>query len=350
MNYMDLLLSTTIPSNLTETAAFARCSDLYAYINNHKPTKLYRFRNCSERHISAFYNDELWFSGANTMNDDYDARMYYNKKELMNWLEQQASTESILYMIKQLTEDNPIPSSVLQFLPQLPGFIQRLQSYSGEQLNEMTSIFVNVIRNDLDNQLLGSVETMQELKKLVCLSEAIDSGMMWGHYSDSSQGFALEYRFDNPYIDIKGSQALLFPVAYSNKRLDATEYAKYLFRCQELFKYAGNMDRSILLRIINSILICPDVFIGTKLALVKSAEWKPEKEWRLIYPEDIVCDHPHCCVTYKPSALYIGRKTSDINRRILIDIAREKGIPVYNMIIRESSKCYKLKAMRVKDD
>ncbi|MDE7430640.1 MAG: hypothetical protein K2N34_01790, partial [Lachnospiraceae bacterium] len=69
----------------------------------------------------------------------------------------------------------------------------------------------------------------------------------------------------------------------------------------------------------------------SKIAIHKSLEWKPEKEWRLFYtntnPQSV--NEVHSFMHKKPVAVYLGRKISAINEKILKDIAKEKGIECY---------------------
>ena len=49
----------------------------------------------------------------------------------------------------------------------------------------------------------------------------------------------------------------------------------------------------------------------------------------------------------KPVAVYLGRKISSINEKIIKDIAREKGIECYKMELNQS-QTYKLKSVKQK--
>ena len=94
---------------------------------------------------------------------------------------------------------------------------------------------------------------------------------------------------------------------------------------------------------------CPDDFMSTKLAIKKSNDWKSEKEWRLFFASSNIelNSNPFVSVTLKPSAVYIGRKISAFNKKIILDIAREKNIPAFQMDIDENSDKYILKKIFV---
>ena len=96
---------------------------------------------------------------------------------------------------------------------------------------------------------------------------------------------------------------------------------------------------------INAVVPCPDEFMATKLAIKKSTDWKAEKEWRMFYTTSnmMLAREKFSYIIQKPSGVYLGRKISKINQKIIVDIAKEKGIPVYKMDFNEKSRNYKLK-------
>jgi len=180
--------------------------------------------------------------------------------------------------------------------------------------------------------------------------------MMWGQYSNNATGFAIEYEFGNKntitysdtnmQIHVWGN---LFPVIYDNKRLDTTDYATYLFQIQILKGMAQSIGFPYNASWLNAVVPCPDEFMATKLAIKKSTDWKAEKEWRMFYSTDntLLANEEHSCVIQKPSGVYVGRKISKINQKIIVDMAKEKGIPVYKMDFNEDSRNYKLKKYRL---
>ena len=76
----------------------------------------------------------------------------------------------------------------------------------------------------------ASKETLEKSRKIIseqfrvtCLSERMDSPLMWSHYANKHYGFCLEYDFtttmtERRYPDLLPAQLLLFPVCYSEKR------------------------------------------------------------------------------------------------------------------------------------
>lgn len=84
MTYNQLIENTIVPAGMAPDEKSKQYEKVVNYVNSVLPSKLYRFRSVTERSLSALYNDELWFANGNTMNDDFEARLYYDKKELMN--------------------------------------------------------------------------------------------------------------------------------------------------------------------------------------------------------------------------------------------------------------------------
>jgi hypothetical protein len=104
-------------------------------------------------------------------------------------------------------------------------------------------------------------------------------------------------------------------------------------------------DDNAIYRFLNSFLNCPDITIGTKIALNKSEEWKFEQEWRLFCTA--VDGHQplgdkHVCITKRPNALYLGRRITKTNEKILTMLAKEKNIPVFKMQLDDNNPSYEL--------
>ena len=127
--------------------------------------------------------------------------------------------------------------------------------------------------------------------------------------------------------------------------MDTTSYAIYLFQVSFLCQTAQLHNIQYDLNWVNAIVPCPDEFMVTKIAINKSYDWKYEKEWRIFYTTNDMClaEHKYSYVRQKPTAVYLGRKISNIHQKIITDIANEKDIPVYKMGFNERSRSYRLR-------
>lgn len=348
--YKQLLTETIVPEMLTEEDKIKAYHRLVSYVKDNIPKKLYRYRRFNEYSVDAFYKDELWFSNGTSMNDDFDARLYYDKNAIRKWLEESKNQNGMLKSLENIYSGEKIlegKDEVFGDIGQIGLFIRSLDYRQIQYLSSKLYADVNEALNSNMNRI---TKTVQGQAKFACFCEKIDSPVMWGLYAESSTGFALEYDFSGKQtfrynkegqFDIYES---LFPILYDNNRLDATIFALFLFQYDFMIAQMIKMGIPFNMQWVAKILPCPDEFMPRKVALIKSKEWAYEKEWRLFYQLSKGYDaEQHSCVKYKPSAIYLGRNISDINRKILTDIAKEKDVPVYGMYIDDKSRKYRLK-------
>lgn len=78
-----------------------------------------------------------------------------------------------------------------------------------------------------------------------------------------------------------------------------------------------------------------------KSALYKSTDWAYEKEWRLI--NSMSLDNLHPSFKFAPTGIYYGSSISEINKKILHNMAIEKGLKEYEMYIDRGSSDYEMK-------
>lgn len=357
MNYKQLIENTIVPGIETQESKVEKYKELITYINDKIPSKLYRFRNISEKNISALYNDELWFANATMMNDDYDARLYYDKKEIIKWLKSFLSEDGSLKPVLDFLKSDEIPNNVKTIIPNANDILSFLKTLSKDQIQKTSFQTMQFILDNLDCELDNITHQIQKSSKFACFSEKIYSDMMWGQYSCNATGFALEYEFGkqmplhynddrNRNSDIWGQ---LYPILYGNYRFNTTDYAKYLFQVRMLYKVINNASIFCTNEWVNSIVPCPDEFMITKVAINKSNDWKQEGEWRMFYITNnpLWAGEEYSCVHHKVSGIYLGRKISKINQKIIMDIAKEKKIPVYKMDLNSSARSYKLRSRRI---
>lgn len=332
--YAKLLMNAVQPGSMPVYSESMQALD--AYVQKHFPNYLYRFRNCNENSISAFWKDELWLSSAKYMNDDFDARIYYREKELYEWLHNLYLDEDFL----QHFQDQLLKHSIVH-----PNF------FVINNFSEVVRKAAEVIRDFRPNHHDYVSKVQRDVVKFACFTESITSDLMWGHYANNASGFALSYHFNgNRFETTLGNNESIkgygdcFPVLYSEKRLDATEHMK----CLMLIKYFDDMLQIYNLKISpeqrHQVIQSNDTFMFEKTSLIKSTEWKAEREWRLFGTTDSVQETIANNIVFKlkPAQLFLGRRISELNEKILLDIAAEKGIPVFKMFIQEDSPDYKL--------
>jgi len=353
--YRELLESTIVPMNLSIEDQLKISAPLNNFILDNTPQKLFRYRACTELNFDAFNKKQIWTSRSINMNDDFDARIYYNKKIINAWINDFIISDKSFTILSKIQSGEELPDNILS-LPYGPEFVKFIKKLSREQLQQGSTYFLNYINDNFLKCVNELIEVAQRTLKFACFSETIESVSMWGLYADNGKGFALAYDFTNNNLSDCSSCAKLWneciypkkchlmPINYSSKRFDATEYTIYLAQYKILQDMASIHNSTIPSQIMNTIIPCPDNLLASKLSIHKSTEWNREKEWRLFCTSDDPKFHleMHSYIKKSPTALYLGRNITSINEKLLTMIAREQNIPVYKMILPENNRQYKL--------
>lgn len=354
--YKEIINGIVIPSILPFEEKNKLYQPINDFLNAETPEKLYRFRSCNERHISAFDRDELPFSPGYKMNDDFDGLLYLDKERIKSECKSAIENKSIRDALYALGQGTNIPTTLQNMAtPQIISTIRAcIEQLGREAIDAKIDLFYNYIMSHFDEELSGISHLIQTLK-IASFSEAIDSAAMWGYYADNGKGFALSYDFRNGNYSTCNSCATnqqcqvanncyILPIIYGDNRFDATPYAIWAFQQSLIKRILINSNAYPLYDFLSSVIPCPDEFMPTKALIHKATAWSHEKEWRLVYtcksPELNQQEHP--CSKKTPSAVYLGRNISPFHEKTLRHIAVERGIPIYKMAIHEDDSTYRL--------
>jgi len=176
-----------------------------------------------------------------------------------------------------------------------------------------------------------SRKLISEQCKVTCLSEKMDSPLMWSHYANKHFGFCLEYDFThsmiNRYPDLNMAKIMLLPVIYSEKRpLLSKMVTDTKFKIE--YMRTKKMPNAIIESIVYGLLF-------------KSPDWAYEHEWRII---GVNMNKP--TMKLPPARkLFLGANIEENTKCRLIEIANKKHIPVYQMYL--SSDKYKFEYYKV---
>lgn len=142
--------------------------------------------------------------------------------------------------------------------------------------------------------------------RITCLTESNDNPLMWSHYADSHKGICIGYDIS---VYLRGKKEnLLVPVIYTDDTKSISRYIKYE---DDKIEVSVNVDTQT-------------QAISTML---KRKDWSYEKEWRFVkFKNDDTGPDKFVCPV---SAVYIGLFTPEPIRKIIIRIAKEKGIPIF---------------------
>lgn len=150
-------------------------------------------------------------------------------------------------------------------------------------------------------QLLRNLGTQHaNLLRICSFSATPYSIVMWSHYGQNHRGFCIEY--DTEAIAVSDPYKALFPVIYSEKCIDGTDFIRRAF----LNPRKVNLD------------------YVTLSALLKSPEWKYEQEWRLVV-STLPDDENSFFEVPTPKRVFLGSLMDPSEREEITEICERKG-------------------------
>ena len=171
--------------------------------------------------------------------------------------------------------------------------------------------------------------------RIACFGETPFSMLMWAHYANKHQGFCIEY--ETPVLDEKNIEIYsnLFPIIYTDSRNDLANVS--LRWCA-----TGELSNQDLWDFYKYGLLC------------KSIDWKYQQEWRLISYDNLLTDEYSNCTFFKIKKVYLGNRMGKEDRKEIISICKDKGIPYTGVVIAPEKfamaecnnlceNCYRLK-------
>lgn len=333
--FKDILDSITIPEGCDKKQMLQDLRPLNVAILQLIPERLYKYRACCPNHINAFKKDEVWMSTSDLFNDPFDTLIQCDSQEILNVFNLIDNPQLLQGMAMYVADGGSIPEPLNGMLSDedkratqnmAEHFLtnknyKNLDTESLQQLKLQTTIVLSILPT-----------IIQHVSTSVCFSEDINSVLMWSHYSEYHQGFALGYDLRSFLLPNKENLGL-FPVVYSEQRYNATQYLCY---------WVGKLMKLPLKN--------QDTLAQIKLLLYKSKEWEYEKEWRLINSQnkDVFNKSAEPRII-RPNSIYYGCHISEENRKQLHEIATEKNLLEYQMRIDDSSMIYEVKADEIKN-
>lgn len=249
------------------------------------PRYLYRYRKASKRELSALSRNEIYLSNPCDFNDPTECMTYINPNEIAQYISSPFFNECLGI----ITDDD-----------------QEI-SLCGNDPEKQLNIANNAVSAD-------AIEKLQRTIKIGCFTETIDSTLMWAHYGQSHEGFALRYKTVDYKCKHQSKCAFfgqtrcgcgLYPVAYNEERWNASLYS-FL---NSALNYNGINNNA-------PIPLAP--------LIQKGPDWEYEKEWRFI------CFNPKCnIIKMEPDAIILGCNVDKKFAKKAITIAKQKGIKIH---------------------
>ncbi len=189
-------------------------------------TRLYKFYAYNVNSLSVLINRAFWFTKPDSFNDPFDCKVPFdnriNLEELRRFLPRYRRYRGISK--KQAEKD-----------------IQQIIDSKGQADTKFTEVW-SIVLKAADEDLRNS--------GVFCLSQCNTNILMWSHYADNHKGFCIEF--------VRGPQNVLGDY-------DKTRPVKYRAEYPVISPLS---------------LKAPDLKFWSK-----AADWKYEKEWRLINPQ-----------------------------------------------------------------
>lgn len=295
------------------------------------PKKLFKYFRNNEKSLMALTNNTVHLSVPTEFDDPYDCNIYTSEldfaigqirfyaelcgiktedgmtyseieSELLNLIYRQLDSGKPLEDIYQKNNNNNIVEQLQMEILFNTLKLASISSYS-KKYGLDVALF-KVIRDEY-----YSFQKNANSFKIACFTENPFSILMWSHYAESHTGFCLEYDIPAYSEEWKELYHNLFPVVYTNKRIDLTKL------CLNWSKDGTLTQESLW-----------DFY---KFGLLsKSLDWKYQNEWRLVSCDSMLSDDENDnCNFFKINKVYLGNKMPNDERMKIIKICKERNIP-----------------------
>ncbi|MBP9014788.1 MAG: DUF2971 domain-containing protein [Smithella sp.] len=292
--------------------------------DQHLPRKIYKFRSVNKYAISNLSSETVWLCSADKYNDPYECCTTLNFEALHRAIQNHHFDELLSrnnlkdqlsrYEISEIRNaDDPVRALSYALL-------EKDKSIPKEKHRQVVEALIDVQFKVSSENYQHFNQRAQRGMKICSFSERVDSVVMWGHYAKKHQGFCLEYNVEAwPLGEVR--RRILYPVIYSDHLFDATKHILQSMKSRDFNNLYGAMA-----------------------AIHKSPDWAYEKEWRFVLPMGESFQDENYPMP-RPSALYLGARVQKEDKATLVDIARQKDIPVYEMALSPTEfklepRCY----------
>ncbi len=306
------------------------------------PNFLFRYRTVNNNNLEALRTNKIYLSQASKYDDPFDTFLHIDFSRLCQEFEEN-------YKSMQRIED-------------LSSVLKKIFSYSDQDiLSKNMKLFTSPINlkklheNGLKEKFLSytlPIRTkIQEKVCSACFSENGFNEVLWLKYADMHKGFVLMYDLTNTdkficgkkkeceNCPIKQKGVSIYPVYYSDKPYDATEFAKTIMaeEISDIFKIP--LEKIMMNGFKSSI------WEVEKNSLIKKECHKYDQEWRMIANCSIT---PPVTVEWIPDSVILGLRTTAVDAKLIVSMAKQAGIKnIYQSFIDMDNR---LNAFKISED
>lgn len=308
---------------------------------------LFRFRPCNENNFNALRNSQIWCTSAEKFADPRDCSLRIdvsqNVPQMRNVLRKlgfqwfaSKCIEEYLGNRYNLNFDDIQKELIKQYVEQesARNISIDLNATLGDELSgaikNSVSIYkalydfvmndddaMKVMLRSLQEYALEVADKRRKLFYVCCFTETYKNDAMWESFADGFQGFCCRYNVDE--IEIFGEISPFQKVIYDNKPI---------FDFTNFFKYDNSKNELQIGKEIMNQLVYKD----------KSMQY--QKEWRLFVRRDDAASSGKLVDFNICSGIILGVNISTDNKRILLNIAEEKNLPVYEQRLSRYGNFY----------
>lgn len=278
------------------------------------PEFLYRYRPVTVSSVDALQRNLLFYSNANYYDDPFDTLIHTDFKKInesvIDYFTNRVKPEDMISFGEQLNIPDKNISAALEILQ---------------------NITATDLVNEIDDYLKKNIQVI--LKKNLwsaCLSECGNNEVMWLKYADQYKGFCVVYDMKDKNKLLCGKQEYcqncivtsagtsLYPIYYSDKGYDATEYTKRLTTGYIALNHLNNEAAKA---VIEAFPI--KMWEQERIALTKSKCHEYDQEWRFLLrspsPGPIMQE-------WIPYGVILGLKMGSFERELIIRSAQMAGV------------------------
>ena len=312
------------------------------------PRKLYKYAKVNKNYLDSIKNDYIYLCLANKLDDQFECRFNFEIKKINENPDILIKNliEGIVDMISDYT--NPLVKSKIKEIALAS--ISKNNELDYQKMKEellktdyiaskkdidtliivLKTIYENIKANKAENFLIDLITKAFNANTHIgigSLTENKNSQVMWEMYGNNYNGICIEYDF----VDDINAMINILPVIYKNKN-----NKHFIMILVEIV-----LD-SIIEALSNGKLGGKDSLkkYVMELFLVKYKEWSFQKEWRA------VGEAAGKLKVKKISGIYLGKNISKTNKNKVINLARKKGIAVYEQIDDMDSLSIKYKKIK----
>lgn len=288
------------------------------------PKFLFRYRSVTLSSLEALRTNRLYFSSANYYDDPFDTFLHIDIEHIRKAI------------LSGLQTAESVAAAAEQAKNRLKGIITEEQEkfFTADNLQQMIS---NGLLEDFLDSALALRDEVKKDTWSVCFSENGFNEVLWLKYANQHKGFVQIYDLENNENYLCGKQEKcrncgiknfgtpLYPIYYSDKPYDATNFAKIVM-LKKMGELSGTQIPQYLYDSIGS-----GMWEREKTTLIKKKCHEYDEEWRMITGCQM---KGSVMMEWIPSGIILGLRMGVKEENLVISMAKEAGIKnIYKSVI-----------------